>query len=585
MYVCHMVSTREELEALLAELRAHRGDSTSVEVKQARHGMPEDIGTTLCAFANMPDGGLLILGVSETGGFSTTGVEDPAAIEAGLATIARQTVKPAPYIETDSLHHDGLWVVTCRVAPLAPSAKPATYRGDAYLRQADGDYVMGPADLHMIEVAGLHDRERLEYDSAVVSGSARADFDEELVDSLIHHAQRTSPRLRQMDRETVLRQLGAVSESGTPTRAGLYALGNYPQGLLPALRVTAAVQLPRDGSGARTQNLQVFDGPLPDLLSSALQWVSANLSTRQVYGADGNLRSLPELPLQAVREAIANALVHRDLGPDTLGVGRSIDIRMTAGALTVTSPGGLRGVTLRQIMGSSHARAAVNQRLYAIAQFLRTADGANIIEGEGGGVTEILRSTVEADLRRPRLIDTGVTFTTIIWRGAIVDADDERWLRERAEGRPLTHLQKQVLLRARDRKSWRVEDLRAEFSPLSQQEADEQLAQLVRWGLITADLSDDVPVSMAPVARPNGTGRAGGSAAPGRDHPGGKNGPPVLTAMGDGATAAQIIERTGLTPRQVTYALSKLQDAGLVAMSGGQGKRGTIYTPTPTSRD
>ena len=216
----------------------------------------------------------------------------------------------------------------------------------------------------------------------------------------------------------ILRQLGATTTSGEPTIGGLYALGNFPQGLLPALRVTAAVQLPRDGSGLRTQNLRVFDGPVPDLLSSTLEWVTTNLTTRQSYGSDGNLRSIPELPLQAVREALANALVHRDLGPDTLGVGRSIDVRLSENALTIASPGGLRGVTLRQIMSSSHARAAVNQRLYALTQFMRTPDGANIIEGEGGGVTEILRSAVESDLRRPRMVDTGVQFTTILWRGS-----------------------------------------------------------------------------------------------------------------------------------------------------------------------
>lgn len=573
-----MVMTREELDVLLAELRAHRGDSTTVEVKQASQDMPSDIGTTICAFANMPDGGLIILGVSEAGGFSTTGVAEPAVMEAGLASIARQSVTPAPYIESDSIDHDGLWIVVCRVAPLAPSSKPARFRGDAYLRQADGDYVMGPADLHMVEVAGLHDRERVEHDSAEVPGAARADFDEDLVEALLRRARRTSPRLRDQAPDTILRQLGAVSGTGVPTTAGLYALGNYPQGLLPSLRVTAAVQLPRDGSGARTQNLQVFDGPLPDLLASTLDWVSANLSTRQTYGEDGNLRSVAEMPLQAVREALANALVHRDLGPDTLGVGRSIDIRLTAGALTITSPGGLRGVTLRQITSSSHARAAVNQRLYALAQHLRTADGANIIEGEGGGVTEILRSTVEADLRRPQLIDNVVSFTTVLWRGTVVGAADERWLQARADGRTLTHLQKQVLLRARDGEQWNVDDLRAEFSPMSREEAHDQLSTLVRWGLVTADLAEDVPTSMAKDSVPTTVRRADSDDVRAVQRPGGKNGPIVLAAVDDGTTAAQIVNRTGLTMRQVAYALSKLVADEAVTMIGGRGHRDTRYS-------
>lgn len=576
-----MAITRADLDALLADLRAHRGDSTGVEVKQAAHGMPSDIGSTICAFANMPDGGLIILGVSEVGGFSTTGLDDPAAMEAGIASIARQSVDPAPYIETESIDHDGLRIVTCRVAALPPSAKPARYRGEAYLRQADGDYVMGPADLRMIDVAGFHERERLQYDAAEVPGASRADLDADLVEQLIGRARRASARLRPLDEELILRQLGATTKSGAPTVAGLYALGNFPQGVLPALRVTAAVQLPRDGSGARTQNLRVFEGPVPDLLASAMDWATTNLTTRQIYGADGNLRSTLELPLQAVREAIANALVHRDLGPDTLGVGRSVDIRLSENALTITSPGGLRGVTLRQIMSSSHARAAVNQRLYALAQHMRTEDGSNIIEGEGGGVTEILRSTVESDLRRPRLVDTGVSFTTILWRGAVVDPADEQWLIEHADGRTLTHLQKQVLLRARNAQAWSIDGLSEEFSPMSTEDAQEQLARLVRWGLISVDLAEKTPASLP--HRDDSASvpldvAAHEAVRPSRGRSPSKNGALVLGAIDGETTLSQIVERTKLTVRQVRYAVKKLEAAGKVTMNGGQGQRSTTYT-------
>ncbi|MDN6399662.1 MAG: putative DNA binding domain-containing protein [Brachybacterium sp.] len=575
-----MPITRADLDDLLADLRIHRGDSTGVEVKQATQGLPHDIGTTICAFANMPDGGLIILGVSEAGGFSTTGVADPATMESGLASVARQTVDPAPYIETASIDHDGLGVIVCHVAPLAPSAKPARFRGEAYLRQADGDYVMGPADLRMVEIAGLHDRERLDYDASPVPGASREDFDNDLVESLVRRAQRSSVRLRGLDENVILRQLGATTTSGEPTIGGLYALGNFPQGLLPALRVTAAVQLPRDGSGLRTQNLRVFDGPVPDLLSSTLEWVTTNLTTRQSYGSDGNLRSIPELPLQAVREALANALVHRDLGPDTLGVGRSIDVRLSENALTIASPGGLRGVTLRQIMSSSHARAAVNQRLYALTQFMRTPDGANIIEGEGGGVTEILRSAVESDLRRPRMVDTGVQFTTILWRGSMVDAADEKRLQEHGDGRALTHLQKQVRLRARDGRPWSVDALRDEFSPMSSREAHDQLTKLVRWGLLSIDLANEVPASITAGSTPHEKVTS--------THPidvrrpriagAGKNASVVLSAIDGDATLAQITARTALTDRQARYAVTQLIRAGLVRMDGGPGQRGTTYS-------
>ena len=57
--------------------------------------MPE----TLCAFANMPDGGTIILGVDEGNGrFEVTGLTDLAAIESGIISQARQAVAPSPQL-------------------------------------------------------------------------------------------------------------------------------------------------------------------------------------------------------------------------------------------------------------------------------------------------------------------------------------------------------------------------------------------------------------------------------------------------------------------------------------------------------
>ena len=61
------------ISALLAELRRHGGDPTTLEVKRSHDALPHNIATTICAFANMPDGGTIILGVDEKTNFSITG--------------------------------------------------------------------------------------------------------------------------------------------------------------------------------------------------------------------------------------------------------------------------------------------------------------------------------------------------------------------------------------------------------------------------------------------------------------------------------------------------------------------------------
>lgn len=407
-------------EARLAEaitqMRERRGDTTSIEVKRATGGVPV-MPETLAAFANMPDGGTVILGIDEAGGrFEVVGVHDIAALEAGLVSIARQAVHPAPHLDFQTFHVDGYPVLVAHVAPLRIADRPATVGGRAYLRQADGDYPMHPHELRMLDVAKLHSDEQVNYDLAPAIGRGRADLDADLVAQYLDSVRRHDRRLRDGEDDQILQMTSVLNTAGEPTVAGLYALGTYPQGQYPALTVTAAVQLAGGEGQARNRNLQDFTGPVPVLLEDILDWVETNLDTIHRYRKDGHMEEISELPLNAVRELVANALVHRDLGPSTLGTGKQIQMRLTAKSFFIQSPGGLRGVSLAQLVSVEHAQAAVNQRLYQIAKRLTTSDGASVIEGEGGGIREVFRSVQDRSLPQPQLIDTGVQFKALLWR-------------------------------------------------------------------------------------------------------------------------------------------------------------------------
>lgn len=253
-------------------------------------------------------------------------------------------------------------------------------------------------------------------DLRVMKGLSIEDLDEELVETYLRRTRRRDSLLRNRSDAEVLRMTSILTASDEPTLAGLYALGCYPQGAEPALSVTAAVQLPGGEGMARTQNLQDFTGPIPTLLTEVLEWVATNIDTVQQYQLNGHMSDVSEFPLNAIRELLSNALVHRDLGTNTLGLGKSIQLRLTPRVLIILSPGGLRGVSLAQIESTDHAQAAVNQHLYQIAKRLRASDGEPIIEGEGGGIGEVFRSFEGRGLPRPLLIDTGLEFKAVLWR-------------------------------------------------------------------------------------------------------------------------------------------------------------------------
>ena len=80
------------------------------------------------------------------------------------------------------------------------------------------------------------------------------------------------------------------------------------------------------------------------MLTDAVDWVARTTQTRIRFGDDGHGRDVHEFPLIAVRELIANALVHRDLSEPALSKG--IEIRLLHDRLIISSPGGLWGLSV-----------------------------------------------------------------------------------------------------------------------------------------------------------------------------------------------------------------------------------------------
>lgn len=409
----HSASLNEETVAhIVAALRRRGGDSTTVEVKSAREGTPE-LGPTLSAFANMPEGGALILGLDERNGFVPVGLTDIATLEQGIAGQARDAVIPPVSCSFSTIEFEGapLLIVTIEGAPL--EHRPVYFGKDAYLRQSDGDYRMSDLEIAQIELMKTQLLHPTRPDLDPVPGTSQASFADDLVDPYVEAVRRRSRRLSHADTRDVLINTGVLCSDGEATLAGLYALGSHPQGRRPALGITAAVQIPRGGA-TRNKDLAHFTGPIPDLLDDVMRWIARNTPTDMGYDDRGRGRDFTALPMQAVRELVANALVHRNL--DGITDNKHIEIRIRDDKLIITSPGGLRGVSLDQL-GKPNGKSAVNPTLYDICKDLRATDGARIIEGEGGGIKEVREAVAEYGLPEPIFRDSGLAFTAILyWR-------------------------------------------------------------------------------------------------------------------------------------------------------------------------
>lgn len=593
-----MAWTESGLQSLVIELRTRGGDFTDVEVKRGTGGVPQ-CSETLCAFGNMPGGGTILVGLDEASGFEAVGVLSIADTEAGIAAQARTAVRPPVGVEFQRAQVDGVDIVVASVAGLPLHQRPCRVGGRAYLRQADGDYVMSEPEI--AQILSLHERPR--HDATPVVGSSRDDLDSRIAGDYLTQVRSSSRRLADASDEEILERRRSLRD-GVLTTAGVYALGRYPQEFEPSLSITAAVQLPAEW-GARTRDLQHMDGPLPELLDSAMEWVRRNTQTTIRVGADGHARDSSEIPMVAVRELVANALVHRDVGPHTRG--KRVEIRLLDDQLVITSPGGLWGVSSAQL-GQPGGKSAVNEFLYDICKFTRTPQGDRIIEGEGGGIREVEASLRSAGLAAPRYVDRGISFTVIVPRHALLPSADIDWLTINDPGQRMSSMQKQIVTSMRHGQLWTNATVRTEFPGIDSREAQRALGELVdlqfaravgdrglrryeihpRCSRATLSAGPKVLISrpeslntLDPFPRlvPEVASTSGKAALnrPTVERETGSN-RVVLDALANGpATVRKLTETTGLTTSRVRTALRRLIASGRITVNGGWGVRGTTY--------
>lgn len=575
--------TAARLAEEIVGLRVRGGDSTTVEVKAAAEGCPH-VGPTLCAFANMPDGGTIILGLDESLGFAPVGLSDIATLEEGVASQARTAVTPSVQCTFVTVEYRDEHVLVCDVSGLPLQARPARYGQRAYLRQSDGDYVMSEQEVAQVELLKAQAVHRAHPDRQAVPEASADELDPDLVARYLSSTRTSSRRLSAVSDDEVLVRTGVLLPGGRLTLAGLYALGKYPQQHYPGLSITAAVQLPR-GSGARTRDLIHMDGPLPELLDEAMAWVSRNTRTSIAYDERGHGMDRAELPMKAVREIVANALVHRSL--DTISDSKRVEMRLLDDRLVITSPGGLWGVSEQQL-GKPDGKSAVNVWLYDICKSLRMADGSRVIEGEGGGIREAVSALRQAGLHPPTFIDAGVRFTAMLSRHTLLEDEDLTWLAALPHAEDISSEQRAVLAAMRRGEEWTNSRVRDEFAPMDSVAARRLLQQLVEMELVETTGSRGTTmyrlvehvltdVALAQDQLTFDVDPASKDEVPQEVSSVSKHADVVWRELAKAKSLAELTAALGLSPKQVRYALNRLRKEGYITMVGRQGVRDVTY--------
>lgn len=165
-----------------------------------------------------------------------------------------------------------------------------------------------------------------------------------------------------------------------PSGFGLLLFGNAPRDAVPQAGLLARADLP-DGKSARKE----FGEALVLIPSALEQWLNTVLPST-VDRSRMERREQVDLPFEMIREAVVNALIHRDYGIE----GEKCQLTVNADTVIVKSPGGpIPPITLQQLQTFSAPMKSRNPVLHYI--FARMG----MAEEQGYGLRSSLKRQAE----------------------------------------------------------------------------------------------------------------------------------------------------------------------------------------------
>ncbi|MBQ3620251.1 MAG: hypothetical protein II940_01065, partial [Methanosarcinaceae archaeon] len=197
--------------------------------------------------------------------------------------------------------------------------------------------------------------------------------------------------------EAEIPELMGITNNGVPTLAGLMTFSKYPQAYFPQLCITA-VSLPGTEQGTIGDDGERFidnkriTGAIPDMLEEAVEFVRKNSRIKTIIDDNGRRADKPEYPIKAVREAILNALVHRDYSVHTENV--PVRIEMYRDRMEIINSGGLYG----QISVDDLGKVRPETRNVVLANILELL---KVTENRYSGIPTINHEFAEAGLPAP----------------------------------------------------------------------------------------------------------------------------------------------------------------------------------------
>jgi ATP-dependent DNA helicase RecG len=280
--------------------RPTKWSSASTKPSPATRPRPagRPVNGDIACFANT-DGGQLIFGVSDDG--TVVGVDNVGALLDRIDDVAFSRCRPPVTVVPEVLSLGGHDVVVVNV--VKGDQRPySTEQGRCYVRSARRCRQASREELLRLFQA----TESLFYDEQPLLRTSLADLNNDDIDRYLEG-------LRQEladDDVTRLFRNWRLTDGRHATVAGIVLFGREPQAVLPSTGVVVAA-FPGEDSSADPIDLKGLRGGFFDVLEDIERFLNLYVAARHhIVGFEPERHE--DVPKAALREAVVNALVHRD---------------------------------------------------------------------------------------------------------------------------------------------------------------------------------------------------------------------------------------------------------------------------------
>ena len=404
--------TTEELLEKLELIQKLKCETPTLEIKSAERGCPKHLYDSLSSFSNQDDGGIIIFGVDEKQNYKEVGVYDPQDIQ---KKINEQCLQMEPVVRPlfTVVEKNDKYFVSAEIPGTDITDRPVFYQGKgrikgSFTRVGDSDEPMTEYEVYSYEAY----RKKYQDDIRVIERASFASLDQELLDKYMELLKKGKPRLAAISDDEIY-ELMSIRRENAITLSTVMNFSPYPQVYFPQLCIIATVvpgtEMGTIGTqGERFLDNQRIEGNISEMLDGAIQFISKNMRTKTIINSHtGKREDRTDYPITAIREAILNALVHRDYSIHTEGM--PIQVIMYEDRIEIRNPGGIYG----RIKIDQLGKVQPDTRNPVIASELEVL---KVTENRYSGIPTIRRTMHEYNLPQPEFLEERGSFIVKLYK-------------------------------------------------------------------------------------------------------------------------------------------------------------------------